>query len=87
MGMVSPEAYERLLYDALRGDATLFTRWDEVKYSWIFTDSIRKIWDSKELNFPNYKSGTWGPSSANYMLEKDGRKWWVGSEEIQETTM
>ncbi len=78
MGMISPEAYERLLHDALRGDATLFTRWDEVKYSWIFVDSIRKIWDSRDLSFPNYASGTWGPEAADKLLEKDGRKWWVG---------
>lgn len=78
MGMSSPEAYERLLHDAIRGDATLFTRWDEVKHSWIFIDMIHSMWDIKDLNFPNYASGTWGPKAAHELLNKDGRKWWVG---------
>ena len=77
-GVSSPEAYERLLHDALRGDATLFTRWDEVKHSWIFIDMIHAMWDKKELEFPNYAAGTWGPEASRRLLEKDGRKWWVG---------
>ena len=79
MGMSSPEAYERLLHDALRGDATLFTRWDEVKHSWIFIDKIHEMWANKEIDFPNYASGTWGPESADELLAKDGRIWWVGN--------
>ncbi len=81
MGMSSPEAYERLLNDTMRGDATLFTRWDEVKHSWIFTDMIREIWEGQDLEFPNYAAGTWGPREAHDLLEKDGRKWWIGDEE------
>ncbi|MCK5129809.1 MAG: glucose-6-phosphate dehydrogenase [Clostridiales bacterium] len=76
-GVSSPEAYERLLHDALRGDATLFTRWDEVKQSWILIDAILAKWGKKTLHFPNYKAGTWGPETAHELLGKDGRRWWV----------
>lgn len=80
MGMSSPEAYERLLHDALRGDATLFTRWDEVKHSWIFIDKIHEMWENEKIDFPNYASGTWGPAAADELLAKDGRIWWVGND-------
>lgn len=72
----SPEAYERLISDVLRGDSTLFTRWDEVEYSWRFVDDIISIWKNKKANFPNYESGSWGPKEAHELLERDDRKWW-----------
>ncbi|RFU65628.1 glucose-6-phosphate dehydrogenase [Peribacillus glennii] len=73
----TPEAYERLLYDSMRGDATNFTHWDEVALSWKFVDSISNYWEStKETSFPNYESGTTGPKSADELLEKDGHSWW-----------
>lgn len=75
-GVNSPEAYERLLFDAMRGDATLFTSWEEIKYSWIFADKIEKLWEKQAFYFPNYKAGTWGPQKAMDLLEKDNRKWW-----------
>ena len=78
-GMSSPEAYERLLHDAIRGDATLFTRWDEVKYSWMFVDMIHDMWKKEKAHFPNYEAGTWGPKAAQELLEKDGRRWWGSS--------
>ena len=77
-GASSPEAYERLLHDAIRGDATLFTRWDEVKHSWIFVDMIHAMWDKKDLAFPNYVAGTWGPEAVHELMKQDGRKWWIG---------
>ena len=61
---------KRLLYDALRGDATLFTRWDEVRNSWIFIDMIQDMWGKKELSFPNYAAGTWGPEASHELLKK-----------------
>ncbi|HEY5563622.1 MAG TPA: glucose-6-phosphate dehydrogenase [Clostridiaceae bacterium] len=72
----SPEAYERLLGDIIKGDSTLFTRWDEVENSWKFVDSIMEIWRSDPVDFPNYESGTNGPSASNELLEKDNRRWW-----------
>lgn len=76
-GMNTPEAYEKLLYDCMRGDATNFTHWDEVKLSWSFVDKISAVWEStKAEHFPNYESGTMGPKAADDMLEKDGFFWW-----------
>ncbi|HEY2420043.1 MAG TPA: glucose-6-phosphate dehydrogenase, partial [Neobacillus sp.] len=58
--MNTPEGYEKLLFDCMRGDATNFTHWDEVAYSWNFVDKISKAWEEKETNFPNYPSGSMG---------------------------
>ncbi|MDF2547636.1 MAG: glucose-6-phosphate dehydrogenase [Anaerosolibacter sp.] len=75
VGINSPEAYERLLYDVMRGDATLFARWDEVEYAWKFIDSILEGWKDHIPVFPNYEAGTWGPKEADELLEKDQRNW------------
>ncbi|SFA97272.1 MULTISPECIES: glucose-6-phosphate dehydrogenase [unclassified Bacillus (in: firmicutes)] len=76
-GMNTPEAYEKLLYDCMRGDATNFTHWDEVALSWSFVDKISEVWENtKEENFPNYASGTMGPKAADELLEKEGFFWW-----------
>jgi glucose-6-phosphate 1-dehydrogenase len=72
----TPEAYERLIYDAMNGDNTLFTSWDEVEYSWKFVDTISSLWQTEKTGLPIYESGTSGPEEANYLLMKDGRKWW-----------
>ena len=69
------DAYERLLYDVLRGDSTLFTRWDEVEHSWRFIDSIAKVWEDTAPNFPNYEAGSWGPEEARILIERDNRVW------------
>ncbi|HLO10702.1 MAG TPA: glucose-6-phosphate dehydrogenase [Pseudoneobacillus sp.] len=75
--MNTPEAYEKLLYDCMRGDATNFTHWDEVALSWSFVDKISQVWENeKEENFPNYESGTMGPMASDKLLEKDGFFWW-----------
>ena len=75
VGINSPEAYERLLYDVIRGDATLFARWDEVYYSWVFIDKIIQSWEKETPNFPNYKDGGWGPKEAQLMLQKNNLGW------------
>lgn len=76
-GINTPEAYEKLLYDCMRGDATNFTHWDEVALSWSFTDKISDIWENHvDESFPNYKSGTMGPKCSDELLEKDGYFWW-----------
>jgi glucose-6-phosphate 1-dehydrogenase len=70
-----PEAYERLLLDAMRGDATLFTRADEVDEQWAIVDAIVAAWKRDRPAFPNYAAGTWGPPSADELLKRDGRSW------------
>ncbi|MBM7704117.1 glucose-6-phosphate 1-dehydrogenase [Bacillus iocasae] len=75
--MNTPEAYERLIYDCMRGDATNFTHWDEVSLSWEFVDTISQAWaDKKADNFPNYESGSMGPKESDALLAKDGFHWW-----------
>lgn len=71
-----PEAYERLLLDSLMGDATLFTRSDEVEEAWRLTNSIIEAWESQELkNLPVYEAGTQGPHGVEDFIQDDGRKW------------
>ncbi len=75
-GKASPEAYERLLLDAMSGDATLFARHDEVEEAWAFVDPIEEAWhakDAPELYF--YPAGSWGPEEADELLARDGRAW------------
>jgi glucose-6-phosphate 1-dehydrogenase len=70
-----PEAYERLILDTLLGDATLFTRSDEVDEQWALVDAIVAAWQRDRPAFPNYEAGTWGPPSADDLLKRDGRSW------------
>ncbi|MRX74365.1 glucose-6-phosphate dehydrogenase [Bacillus lacus] len=80
----TPEAYEKLIDDCMRGDATNFTHWDEVALSWSFVDKISKIWEKEKAVFPNYASGSMGPREADELLEKDGFHWWPVTELISE---
>lgn len=75
-----PESYERLLLDALAGDASLFTRADEVETAWALIDPIIETWDAQKQPLPEYKSGDWGPAEADKLLSRDGRSWsnWDG---------
>ncbi|GAB3065822.1 glucose-6-phosphate dehydrogenase [Virgibacillus ainsalahensis] len=75
-GINTPEAYEKLLYDCMVGDATNFTHWDEVANSWAFIDSILDVWSKHQPDFPNYNSGSMGPEAADKLLERDGFHWW-----------
>jgi glucose-6-phosphate 1-dehydrogenase len=73
----TPEAYERLLYDCMNGDATNFTHWEEVALSWKFVDNISSAWaNEKATNFPNYESGSMGPKEADALLAENGFHWW-----------
>jgi len=75
-GAYTPEAYERLLLDAIAGDATLFLRRDEVETAWKIVDSIRAGWDGKPLtNREFYSAGTWGPVAADDLLSQSGHAW------------
>jgi glucose-6-phosphate 1-dehydrogenase len=75
-GAYTPEAYERLLLDAIAGDATLFIRRDEVEIAWRVVDSIRKGWENQPLtNREFYAAGTWGPVTADDLLAQSGHVW------------
>jgi len=68
--------YERLLYDCMIGDATLFQRADMVEASWRIVSPILDVWTAiPARDFPNYEAGSWGPKDADELLESDGRKW------------
>jgi glucose-6-phosphate 1-dehydrogenase len=74
-----PDAYERLILDALHGDASLFTRSDEIELAWSLVDPILQGWAGKyapTLTF--YESGTWGPGKADEFIQADGREWLYG---------
>jgi glucose-6-phosphate 1-dehydrogenase len=70
-----PEAYERLILDAMLGDQTLFTRSDEVEEQWALVDAIVATWVRDRHAFPNYPAGTWGPVAAEDLMRRDGREW------------
>ncbi len=72
----APEAYERLLTDVIRGNATLFMRRDEVEAAWRWIDPIRDAWNHEHLEPRFYLAGTWGPASATALVERDGRSWY-----------
>jgi glucose-6-phosphate 1-dehydrogenase len=74
-GRRAPDAYERLLMDVVRGDQTLFMRRDEVEAAWQWIDPILAAWaESREAPRP-YTAGSWGPSSAIALIEREGRTW------------
>ena len=75
-GAYTPEAYERLLLEAMAGDATLFIRRDEVETAWGIVDSIRKGWEGKPLtNRDFYSAGTWGPVAADDLISQNAHEW------------
>ncbi len=75
-GIPPSEAYERLLLDSMLGDATLFTRSDEVLAQWEFTDRILEAWKNNPVrNLPVYEAGTWGPPGADEFIGKNKRAW------------
>lgn len=68
-------AYERLLLDLIDGDPTLFVRRDEVEAQWRWVDAIRKIWAENDMTPKSYGAGSWGPSAAIALTERDGVSW------------
>ena len=70
-----PDAYERLLMDTIRSNQTLFMRRDEVEAAWQWIDPILKGWESSGQAVQGYTAGTWGPSQAIALIERDGRTW------------
>jgi len=76
LGVAQHGGYERLLLDVMHGDATLFTRGDEVEEAWRVVMPILEGWEKKKPSgFPNYPAGTMGPECADTFIEKDGRRW------------
>jgi glucose-6-phosphate 1-dehydrogenase len=75
-GSVPSTGYERLLYDCMIGDATLFQRDDMVEAGWSVVEPLLDIWQAvPPRTFPNYAAGTWGPRESDELLERDGRRW------------
>jgi len=71
----TPEAYERLLLDALLGDPTLFIRSDEVAQAWRIVDPVLAAFEDGDVPLARYEAGTWGPPEADHLLDRDGRRW------------
>jgi glucose-6-phosphate 1-dehydrogenase len=71
----APDAYERLLVDCMLGDATLFTRSDEVEAAWVLIDCIEEVWRQAEPPLEMYPAGAWGPPAADRLLDREGRQW------------
>jgi glucose-6-phosphate 1-dehydrogenase len=75
-GAATPEAYTTLLLDAMRGDATLFTRGDEVEAEWRIITPIEEAWAQlPPPSFPNYAAGSSGPAEADALIVGDHRRW------------
>ena len=71
----TPEAYERLLLDAMVGDPTLFIRTDEVEQAWRIVDPILTTWAEHDAPLAQYPAGSWGPKESDQLLERDGKQW------------
>ena len=75
-GALDHDAYETLLLDCMLGEATLFTRSDEVEAAWALVDPIIDFWATKRPDhFPNYPAGSWGPAVADEFIAREGAKW------------
>lgn len=72
----TPEAYERLLLDVIRGSQTLFMRRDELEAAWKWIDPIRQAWTNSSEPVQSYTAGTWGPTGSIALIERDGRTWY-----------
>jgi glucose-6-phosphate 1-dehydrogenase len=71
-----PEAYERLLLDAMKGDTTLYARGDWVTMAWDLLQPVLDAWAAGDpRKFPNHEAGTWGPAEADTLIERSGRRW------------
>ena len=71
-----PEAYELLIFDALRGDSTFFAHWNEVELSWKWIQPVLEAFEENLLSLHPYQSGSMGPDASHHLLEEDGFKWW-----------
>jgi glucose-6-phosphate 1-dehydrogenase len=74
-GGTPPEAYERLLLDAMKGDATLYARGDWVDLAWALLSPVLDRWATADAKLATYEAGTWGPQEADTLIERAGRHW------------
>ncbi|MBD2843618.1 glucose-6-phosphate dehydrogenase [Paenibacillus sp. IB182496] len=79
----TPEAYENLIGDALRGDATFFAHWDEVELSWRWVQPILEAFADGEVPLHPYEAGGHGPAAADALTARDGYRWWQGEDEAR----
>ena len=78
-----PEAYERLIYDAIRGNSTFFAHWKEVELSWEWVQPILEAFKENLIPLYGYQAGSNGPEAANTLLRKDGFKWWLDERQLE----
>ena len=71
-----PDAYERLLWEVMKGNQYLFVRRDEVEYAWRWVDQVIQNWHDSDEPPKRYASGTWGPVASIAMITRDGRSWY-----------
>lgn len=76
----TPDAYERLLMDVVRGNPTLFMRSDEVEAAWVWAESILRGWEENKQKPKSYIAGSWGPADATALMAQDGRRWYEDEE-------
>ena len=80
-----PQAYAKMLLDAIMGDQTLFKQRDEIEYAWKLVQPILDYWETNpDENLPNYAAGTWGPKASDEMLALAGHEWYNGDPAIQD---
>lgn len=72
---VAKEAYEELLLDVIKGDRSLFLRYDEVEYAWRIVDPILRVWATERNYIPTYPAGSWGPRESRRLFEKEFQRW------------
>ncbi|MCD7035034.1 glucose-6-phosphate dehydrogenase [Metabacillus sp. GX 13764] len=82
-----PEAYERLIFDALRGDSTFFAHWDEVELAWKWVQPILDSFADNTVPLYEYASGSYGPKAAHDLLEEDGFRWWLDKKDQKDLTI
>lgn len=70
-----PDAYERLFLDVIHGDQSLFVGGEEVEESWRWVDQLIEAWKKQGLEVNRYYAGSWGPTKAELLIERDGRSW------------
>jgi glucose-6-phosphate 1-dehydrogenase len=78
-----PEAYERLIFDAMLGDQTLFIRGDEAEAAWAVIDPIEQGWQQSKKPPQEYAPGSWGPKDSLNLIELDGRRWLHSKDEAE----
>jgi glucose-6-phosphate 1-dehydrogenase len=80
-----PEAYERLIFDAFRGDPTFFAHWKEVELSWEWVQPLLEAFEDNQLPLHTYPAGSYGPEAASQLLERSGFKWWLDEDSLKKS--